>query len=204
MSFNSRNKSHILLVDDERVALAMISKGLTKSGFMVVTAGSVDEAEAEIVKIKPDLVILDINMPGKNGLVLAKQLSLNQIPFILLTAFSEQDFIEKAADYGALGYLVKPIAVKQLIPAINAALAQAKDLRAIKASETQLKNALNGERDISIAVGITMVKYHLDRNAAFELLRNTARNLNNKLTELAAEVIQENESFNVKYRASID
>lgn len=204
MSFNGRNKSHILLVDDERVALAMISKGLTKYGYMVVTAESVDEAEVEIARVKPDLVILDISMPGKNGLVLAKQLSHNQIPFILLTAFSQPDFVEKATDYGALGYLVKPIAVKQLIPAINAALAQAKDIRSVKTSEAQLRGALNGERDISIAVGITMMKYHLDRQAAFELLRTTARNLNHKLIDLATEVILESESFNVKYRASVD
>jgi response regulator NasT len=197
MNTNNQNKPHLLLVDDERVALAIIGNGLTRAGYKVSTAESVDEAEILLADgIQPDIVILDVSMPGRDGLVLAEQLFINQVPFILLTALSDKDVVDMATKFGALGYLVKPIIVKQLIPAIEAALIRAKEISGLKTSETQLQCALNSERDVSVAVGITIVEYGIERRAAFELLRRTARSQNRKLLELSQEVIHNQEAQN--------
>jgi AmiR/NasT family two-component response regulator len=196
---NYNNRQSLLLVDDERLVLATLALGLTKAGYNVSTAESVDEAEATLASgERPDLAILDVSMPSRSGLELAERLySFDQIPFMLLTAYSDQEIVEQAATCGALGYLVKPVDTRQLVPAIEAALARATELRGLRMTGQQLQNALDSERDISVAIGITMVQYRLGRKAAFELLRKTARSQRRKLAELAAEVIRASESLNL-------
>lgn len=193
------NKHSLLLVDDERLVLATLAQGLSRAGYAVSTAESVDEAEALLASgERPDLAILDVNMPGRSGLELAERLgSFDHIPFMLLTAYSDQLIVEQAAAYGALGYLVKPVDTRQLVPAIEAALARATELRSLRMTGQQLQNALNNEREISVAVGITMVQYRLGRKAAFDLLRKTARNQRRKLAELAIEIINASEALNL-------
>ncbi|MGZ5059064.1 MAG: ANTAR domain-containing response regulator [Methylobacter sp.] len=196
---NSNNKHNLLLVDDERLVLATIAQGLSRAGYIINTAESVDEAEALLAGgERPDLVILDVNMPGRSGLELAERLcSFDRIPFMLLTAYSDQQIVEQAAACGALSYLVKPVDTRQLVPAIEAALARAAELRGLRIIGQQLQNALNSEREISVAIGITMVQYRLGRKAAFELLRKTARSQRRKLAELAIEVIKASEALNL-------
>lgn len=189
----------ILLVDDDRLVLSTLSRGLAGQGYSVSTAESADDAEAFLAGGElPDLVILDVNMPGRSGLELVERLrSFDHIPFMLLTAYSDQEIVDRATASGALGYLVKPVDTPQLLPTIKAALARAKDIQGLQASAQQLQGALNSEREISIAIGITMVQYRLGRKAAFELLRKTARSQNRKLAELAADVIKASETLNL-------
>ncbi|MGZ5006321.1 MAG: ANTAR domain-containing response regulator [Methylobacter sp.] len=197
---NSNNNSqYLLLVDDERLVLATLAQGLARAGYVINTAESVDEAEALLASgERPDLAILDVNMPGRSGLELAERLSsFDRIPFMLLTAYSDQQIVEQAAACGALSYLVKPVDTRQLVPAIEAALARATELRSLRETGQQLQNALNNERDISIAIGITMMQYRLGRKAAFELLRKTARSQRRKLAELAVDVINASETLNL-------
>jgi AmiR/NasT family two-component response regulator len=189
----------LLLVDDERLVLATLSQGLSRAGYTVNTAESVDEAETALASgERPDLVILDVSMPGRNGLELAERLRLfDHIPFMLLTAYSDQEIIEQAATCGALGYLVKPVDTRQLVPSIEAAMARATELRGLRATGQQLQKALDKERDISIAIGITMMQYRLGRKAAFELLRKNARSQRRSLAELAMDVIKASEILNL-------
>jgi AmiR/NasT family two-component response regulator len=199
MPSNTTSKPSLLLVDDEHLVLTTLSVGLTRLGYIVHTAESVDEAEATLASgERPDMVILDVSMPGRSGMELAARLSsLDHIPFMLLTAYSDQEIVEQAAECGALGYLVKPVETRQLAPAIEAALARATELRSLRTIGQQLQSALNSEREISIAVGITMVQYRLSRKAAFELLRKTARSHRRKLAELAIDVIKASEMLNL-------
>jgi two-component system, response regulator PdtaR len=187
----ARNNKSLLLVDDDRLVLVTLAQGLSDKGYKVYTAESVDDAEVLLSSgERPDLAIIDVNMPGKNGLYLAERLlSLDHIPFIFLSAYSDQSFVERATEYGAQGYLIKPIDSPQLVPTIEAALARSKELRHLKKSESDLQTALDNERLISIAIGITMMQYRLERKAAFELLRNAARSQRRKLAEIATDVV---------------
>ncbi|MDP3059805.1 MAG: response regulator [Methylotenera sp.] len=179
-----------MLVDDERVVLAIIGLGLTKAGYNVITAESVDEAESILAEgIRPDMSIIDISMPNRSGLDLAEQLSNERIPFMLLSAINDQEVVNKTSQLGALGYVVKPIVIQQLIPALEAALARSVELRGMRATEDQLKRALNGGREINIAIGIIIIKNHVNRKEAFELLRSTARKQSRKIEDIATELI---------------
>jgi response regulator NasT len=199
MKPNIESGATILLVDDERLVLSTLSMGLVRAGYRVVTAESVVDAEEFLASgERPDLVILDVRMPGTSGLVLAERLrSLDHVPFLLLTACSDQETVDRATASGALGYLVKPVDTPQLIPAIKAALARAREIHGLEETGRQLQKALNNEREISIATGITMAQYHLDRKAAFELLRKSARSQGRKLADLAAEIIRASEALNL-------
>ena len=196
MTTTERN---ILLVDDDRLVLSTLSRGLIGAGYSVSTAESVDDAEAFLAGgERPDFVILDVNMPGRSGLELVERLrSFDHIPFMLLTAYSDQEIVDKATTSGALGYLVKPADTPQLLPAIKTALARAEEIQSLQATGRQLQGALDGEREISIAIGITMVQYRLGRKAAFELLRKTARSQSRKLAELATDVAGASETLNL-------
>jgi AmiR/NasT family two-component response regulator len=190
----------LLLVDDDRLVLVTLAQGLSDLGYKISTASSADDAEAFLAGgERPDLAILDVNMPGNSGLYLAERLrSFDHIPFIFLSAYSDPAFVEQAAEHGALGYLIKPIDSPQLAPSIEAALARAAELTRLKNSEHDLQTALNSERLISAAVGITMMQFQLGYRAAFEQLRNAARSQRRKLAEVAAEVVAAAETLNLK------
>jgi len=183
---------HLLLVDDDRLVLSTLSMGLQHAGYRVSTAESSEEAEVLLAGgLRPDLAIVDIRMGGQDGLYLARRLrELDHIPFMMFSAYSEQHMIGQASELGALGYLVKPLDTSQLLPAIEAALARANELQGLRDTRAQLQAALDAERDISVAIGITMAQQQLPRQEAFDLLRKTARSQRRKLAELAAAVIR--------------
>jgi DNA-binding NtrC family response regulator len=134
---NPYNSQSILLVDDDRLVLSTLTSGLARTGFIVYSVESVTEAEAWLEEnVRPDLVILDVRMPGRSGLELTKCLhELDKIPFILLTAYSEQEIIAQATESGAMGYLVKPIDIPQLIPTIETALSRSRDLQMLRSDK---------------------------------------------------------------------
>lgn len=190
---------HLLLVDDDRLILTTMASALTDAGYGVTTAESADEAQDWLIEghQRPDLAILDVHMPGTDGLTLAQRLrELDHIPFIMLSAYSDQATVSQATQQGALCYAVKPIAPAQLIPLIETALARANELQELRTTRLQLQTALDNERDINAAVGITMVQHHTTRKAAFDLMRQGARNQRCKLVELAQRIITAAEAIN--------
>jgi response regulator NasT len=181
----------LLLVDDNRLVLATLCRGLEGAGYVVVKAESVAEAEDLLASgIRPDLAIVDVMMPERSGLELADRLhNLDHIPFILLTAMADAHTVEQGSLEGAMAYLVKPVDVPQLVPAIEAALARAADLQGLRKAQRQLQTALEADREINVAIGIVMVTQGLKRAAAFDHLRKTARTRRIKLLVLAEELI---------------
>lgn len=186
----------LLIVDDDRLVLSLMSDGLSDAGYGVTTAESAEDAEAWLSSgERPDLVILDVRMPGQGGLYLARRLrDLDHIPFMMLSAYSEAQIVEQAAACGALGYAVKPLDIPQLIPAIEAALARANELHDLREARQQLQRALDAERNISVATGVFMMLYGLRRSDAFNLLRDSARKQRRKLAEVADEVVDAHET----------
>lgn len=194
---NSTAPAHLLLVDDDRLILTTLAGGLRASGYRVSTAESVDDAQALLTSgVRPDLAVLDMHMPGRDGLELAQRLrDLEHLPFLVLSAYSDPATVERATQLGALSYMVKPLAISQIRPTIEAALRRAQELDALRQAQLQLQEALNGDRDINVATGITMMQYRLQRSAAFELLRCAARAQRRKLAHVAADIIQSSEAL---------
>ena len=115
----------------------------------------------------------------------------------MLSAYSDAKTVEAAIHNGALGYAVKPLDVAQLVPAIEAALARSNEMQDLRNTRQQLQAALDSERNINLAVGITMMQHRIKRSAAFELLRTSARSRRCKLADLATEVIRAADQLNL-------
>lgn len=118
------NKGKVLVVDDDRLVLATVTHGLAQAGFEVIDADNGDDAILLARQHKPDLALLDIRMEGKSGFDVAAYLrEYCQIPFMFLSAFSDEATIAQVKALGAVTYLVKPLDVKQIVPAVEAAFA---------------------------------------------------------------------------------
>ncbi len=114
----------ILIADDEPDILEIIEFNLQAQGYDVTTARNGDEAIEKAKKISPDLIILDIMMPGKNGIEVCNLLRMipafKQTLIVFLTALSDETTEIKGLETGADDYLTKPISPKVLVSKINA------------------------------------------------------------------------------------
>ena len=190
-------KAEVLLVDDDRLVLSTLGIGLRHAGYSVNEADSGEAALALAAANRYDIAILDIGMPDMPGTELAGLLLAEHgLPAMFLSAFSNQEVVDEAVTKGGLGYLVKPVDVPRLIPALESALARARDLQALLKLKTQLEHALGSGRDTSMAVGILMERRGLNRQAAFDALRSHARNRGMRLEAVAKEVVDALETIN--------
>lgn len=186
---------HILVVDDDRLVLAALAEGLRAAGYRVTGAATGEDALACAARDVPDIALLDMRMPGMSGVELGGRLRAVGMPFLYLSAYGDRNAVESALEEGALGYLVKPLDIQQIVPSIEAALTRSRDLRKLRETETQLTAALSGTRDISMAVGLLMMRDRVDREEAFELLRSHARSQRRTVADIARELLSSAEKL---------
>jgi len=181
----------ILLADDDRLVLATLAKGLRDAGYLVTEAANGLEAVEKGCEINPDLAILDIRMPKMTGIEAARELRERADVFALfLTAFDDREFVEQAVSEGALGYLVKPVDVRQIIPTIETSLERANELRQLRTSKEKLTDSLEKNQSISTAIGIYMERYRVGEMEAFGALRAYARSERCKLVDVAWDLVR--------------
>lgn len=192
----------ILIVDDDRVILHILADGLRELGYTVSTSVCGAEALKLARESAYDLVVLDMRMPEMTGLEVAEELRKgNLAAFVFLSAFGDESVVRDAADAGALGYLVKPVDIPQLVPFIEAAMARGREIDMLRGTTEQLEQALKVEQKTRTAVGIIMERKGLDRQEAFDLLRARARSQRRKIGEVADELITAVEGMNLTLRS---
>lgn len=181
---------NLLVVDDDRLILATLAAGLRSAGYHVAEARSVADALEAIQHNRPDLALLDIRMGDGSGFDLARRLrALGETPFMFLSAYGDDATVDEATELGAVGFLVKPIDISQLVPGIEAALARAADLARLRSTGRQLEQALDQQRGVSVAIGILMERHRLTRDEAAERLRDRARSQRRKMLDVAEAVV---------------
>jgi two-component system, response regulator PdtaR len=181
----------VLVVDDDRLVLATLVAGLKQAGLEVIETDNGDDAILLARKHKPRLAILDMRMPGKSGMDVARYLAANtQTGFIFLSAFGDSDIVDEAMKIGALGYLVKPVDVRQIVPAVRAALSRSGDEKGEQPNKTSSTTQIEGARDELIAIGILMERLRLDEARAIEALRAQAKAEGKQPAELAANMVE--------------
>ncbi|HYM47489.1 MAG TPA: response regulator [Burkholderiaceae bacterium] len=176
----------VMVVDDDRLVLATLVAGLKQAGLEVIETDNGDDAILLARKHKPKLAILDMRMQGKSGMDVARYLAANtDTGFMFLSAFGDSDIVEEAMKMGALGYLVKPLDVRQIVPAVRAALARPADEKAARPAEAPSE----GGRDDLVAIGILMERLRLDYDRALEALRTQAKAEGKQVGELASHMV---------------
>ncbi len=169
-------KGKILVVDDDRLVLATLAHGLTQAGYEVVDADNGDDAILEARAHRPDLALLDIRMEGKSGFDVAAYLRANgQVPFMFLSAFSDDETRAKVLELGALDHLIKPAEMQQILPRVQAAFEKLRSQGLRPANEPLLRREDPLTDVVAIAVGIVMHRFSLARAPALERLRRLAQ-----------------------------
>jgi two-component system, response regulator PdtaR len=177
----------VMVVDDDRLVLATLVAGLKQAGLEVIETDNGDDAILLARKHKPKLAILDMRMQGKSGMDVARYLAANtDTGFMFLSAFGDSDIVDEAMKMGALGYLVKPVDVRQIVPAVRAALSRSGDEKAAQPSKPSSESG----RDELVAVGILMERLRLDYERALEKLRAQAKSEGKQVAELAAHMVE--------------
>jgi two-component system OmpR family response regulator len=121
-----RSQQHIMIVEDDRGIATLVEKSLKQNGFTVTLAGDGRALDRALRDGIPDLLLLDLMLPGEDGLSIARRLgSERQIPIIMLTAMGEEADRVAGLELGADDYIVKPFSSRELIARIRAVLRRA-------------------------------------------------------------------------------
>jgi len=181
----------VVIAEDEAIIRLDLREILEEQGYEVVgETGRGDEAVTLVRDRRPDLAILDIRMPGIDGLAAARQINEEgRCAVLILTAFSQRNLIEEARDAGALAYLIKPFTQAELVPAIEVALGRFREMQAIKESNSTLEEQLATRRVVDRAKGILMDDHGLKEAEAFDFIQKTAMRDRRKMRDVAQDVI---------------
>ena len=184
-------KGTILVVDDDRLVLATLVHGLAQAGYHVSDADNGNDAILLAREHRPDLALLDIRMEGMSGFDVAETLrDKYRIPFMFLSAFSDDATVAQVKALGAVAYLVKPLDIRQIVPAVEAALANVGARRAAAPPAAPVPAPMALDPVVAMAVGVLMHRYSLTRGAALERLERQAESEQRAPAEQAARLLQ--------------
>jgi two-component system, response regulator PdtaR len=183
--------TRVVIAEDEAIIRLDLKELLEEEGYEVVgETGRGDEAVELVRSLSPELAILDIKMPGLDGLSAARHIAGERLAAVLiLTAFSQRDLVEQARDAGAMSYIVKPFQKSDLIPAIEVALGRHAELTSLESEVCDLAERLEARKIIDRAKGILMDRHGKNEQEAWRFLQTEAMNRRTKVHEVAALVV---------------
>ncbi|MFL7808660.1 MAG: ANTAR domain-containing response regulator [Anaerolineae bacterium] len=187
-------RTRVIVADDESLVRVDLREALTELGYLVV--GEVGDGQSAVNmarELDPDVVVMDIKMPGMDGIEAARILTQERVaPVVLLTAYSQTDLIERAKEAGVVGYLVKPFRETDLAPAIELALARFAEFRALQDEVGNLTEALETRKKVEKAKGILMDKQGMTESEAFRKIQKMSMNTRKPMKEVAEAIILAN------------
>jgi response regulator NasT len=180
----------IIVAEDEAVIRMGLKSMVASLGHqvLVAVANGLDALE-KTKQLKPDLLLLDINMPGQDGVTVAEILAKEMpLPIVMLTAFSDKALIERAANAAVMGYLVKPVDEGKLGPMIEIAMARFAATQAAAQEAFNLRHQLETRELVDAAKRILMTT-GISEADAYNRLQMTAREKRRSMRDVAEAVI---------------
>jgi response regulator NasT len=167
----------VLVAEDETIIRLDLKDLLERSGFEVCAEARDGEEAVELARSEqPDVAIMDVKMPRLDGIEAARRiLDERPIPIVMLTAYGQDELVQRAAEAGVFGYLVKPFREQDLLPAIRTARARHEELTALREEAESLAEALAARKAIERAKGLLMKRENLSEQEAFERLRKASQ-----------------------------
>ena len=181
----------VVIAEDEAIVRLDLKEIMEEEGYEVVgETGRGDEAVELVRTHRPDLAILDIKMPGTDGLTAAREISADRLCAVLiLTAFSQRDLIEQARNAGVLAYLVKPFQKSELLPAIEMAIGRFAEMKALDEQVKSLEESLEVRKAIDRAKGILMDELGWKESESFNWIRSQAMHERVRMLDVANQII---------------
>ena len=184
-------RTRVIIADDESLIRMDLREMLTNLGYLVV--GEVGDGRSAVNlarELRPDIVLMDIKMPDMDGIEAAKMLTEERIaPVLLLSAYSQQELVQRAQQAGVTGYLVKPFRESDLAPAIEVALSRFSEFRAVEREVGDLKEALETRKAVDRAKGILMDTQGLSETEAFRKIQKMSMDNRKSMRTVADAII---------------
>ncbi len=182
----------VVVAEDESLIRMDICETLRDQGFEIVgEAGDGNKAVELAFELKPDLMVMDIKMPDMDGLSAAEKIAELKIPIVLLTAFSQQELVTRAAEVGAMAFLVKPFSPQDLLPAIEIALSRHTQLVALEAEVADLGERLETRKLVERAKGVLSEKMKLTEPEAFRWIQKASMDRRLSMADVARTVLDQ-------------
>lgn len=187
----------IIVADDEPDMLDFYQTMLTGEGHDVIaTADNGMQLVSLALQHEPDLIITDIRMPVKDGLSAVREITFQKpLAAIVVSAHTDDEYIEQAKQDCILAYLVKPIRAADLSPAIALARQRFREFRALQQQADSLRQTLEDRKIIERAKGIVMDSCGLSEKEAFLRLRKLSNDRNEKLVNIAQTIVSAEAAF---------
>jgi response regulator NasT len=181
----------VVIAEDEALIRLDLKEMLEEEGYVVVgEAGDGQQAIDLATETKPDVVILDVKMPVLDGLSAAERIVADQIaPVVMLTAFSQRELVERAAEAGAMAYVVKPFGKADLIPAIEISLSRHQQMRALVGEVADLSERLETRKVLDRAKGRLQSEQGMTEPDAFRWIQKAAMDGRRSMREVAEVVL---------------
>ena len=181
----------VLVAEDEALIRLDLVEMLREEGYDVVGQAADGVQAVELAgELRPDLVIMDVKMPRRDGIEAASMIAGERIaPVVILTAFSQRDLVERARDAGAMAYLVKPFGKRDLVPAVELAISRFAELQALEAEVAGLSEQLATRKVVDRAKGLLMSKNKMTEPEAFRWIQRTAMDRRTTMRAVSEAVV---------------
>jgi two-component system, response regulator PdtaR len=182
----------VVIAEDEALIRLDLKEMLEEDGYVVAGEASDGEAAVKLTEsLRPDLVIMDIKMPGLDGISAAERIAAEHLaPVVILTAFSQRDLVLRARDAGAMAFLVKPFTKADLVPAIEIAVSRFQQFTALESEVSNLKDRLEVRKLLDRAKGLIQAERGISEAEAFRWIQKSSMDRRMTMRAVAEEVLK--------------
>ena len=190
---NPNAPRRVVVAEDESLIRLDIVETLEEAGYDVVgQASDGEQAIALADELEPDLIVMDVKMPGMDGITAAERiLQDRRCAVVMLTAFSQGELVERARDAGAMAYVVKPFTPAELIPAVEIAVSRAAEMTALENEVASLTEQFETRKRVDRAKGLLEARMGLSEPEAFRWIQKTSMDRRLTMREVADAVIEQ-------------
>ena len=191
----SKTPFNVVIAEDEALIRLDLREMLEEEGYVVAGEAADGETAVRLAEeLHPDLVIMDVKMPGLDGISAAERITANQVaPVIILTAFSQRDLVQRASEAGAMAYLIKPFTKADLVPAIEVAASRFAEIAALNSEAANLRERLEVRKLLDRAKGALQDGQSMTEAQAFRWIQKTSMDRRQTMRAVAEEVLAEAE-----------
>ena len=193
MSKTESAAKRVLVAEDETLIRLDIVETLTAAGYDVVgEAADGQEAIDLAVELEPDVCVLDVKMPKVEGITAAEEI-LKEIPtaIVMLTAFSQKELVQRAAEVGAMAYVTKPFGPSDLIPAVEIALSRKAQIDALEADVADLTERFETRKRVDRAKGLLIDRMDMTEPEAFRWIQKASMDRRLTMQDVAKAIIEQ-------------